>query len=308
MSLPIYPLSLSLFFSLLFCTCVMGATTWNQHNGGWDFTDSATVFPFFFSDKRGIKNTHIATWTDGWMDGKLDLPVPASSTPATSKEDYTHIRSFWLISPIQSTRSGSTLRPCTYLFFPFIWLTDYYILFLFFFIFDFRKKRENGHQNSPQSPSLPFFKIQTEPKSDEPRSSTSNRFTFAMRRFTCGWSYAIIQMSQTGRKTIVKIIWTRQTRAVGKKEKKKEKTLGKGNNWTTTWTSRWIINVDPNLKLECNIGCGIECYPPPPNTHTHENPLSGLNHDTIGRWQTGEAVNRNERKTKISLSTYNSTH
>jgi hypothetical protein len=27
MSLPIYPLSLSLFFSLLFCTCVMGATT-----------------------------------------------------------------------------------------------------------------------------------------------------------------------------------------------------------------------------------------------------------------------------------------
>jgi hypothetical protein len=67
MSLPIYPLSLSLFFSLLFCTCVMGATTWNQHNGGWDFTDSATVFPFFFSDKRGIKNTHIATWTDGWM-------------------------------------------------------------------------------------------------------------------------------------------------------------------------------------------------------------------------------------------------
>jgi hypothetical protein len=51
-------------------------------------------FSFFFSDKRGIKNTHIATWTDGWMDGKLDLPVPASSTPATSKEDYTHIRSF----------------------------------------------------------------------------------------------------------------------------------------------------------------------------------------------------------------------
>jgi hypothetical protein len=48
MSLPIYPLSLSLFFSLLFCTCVMGATTWNQHNGGWDFTDSATVFLFFF--------------------------------------------------------------------------------------------------------------------------------------------------------------------------------------------------------------------------------------------------------------------
>lgn len=85
-------LSLSLFFSLLFCTCVMGATTWNQHNGGWDFTDSATVFLFFFSDKRGIKNTHIATWTDGWMNGKLDLPVPASSTPATSKEDYTHIR------------------------------------------------------------------------------------------------------------------------------------------------------------------------------------------------------------------------
>jgi hypothetical protein len=77
------------------------------------------------------------------MDGKLDLPVPASSTPATSKEDYTHIRSFWLISPIQSTRSGSTLRPCTYLFFPF-YMTDW-LLDSFLFIFDFRKKRENGH-------------------------------------------------------------------------------------------------------------------------------------------------------------------
>jgi hypothetical protein len=148
------------------------------------------------------------------------------------------------------------------------WLLDSFLI-LFYIWF----QKETGERplkfSSISFP--PFFQIHRT-QSDEPRSSTSNKFSFAMRRSTCGWSYAIIQMSQTGRKTIVKIIWTRQTRAVGKKEKKKEKTLGKGNNWTTTWTSRWIINVDPNLKLECNIGCGIECYPPPP-IHTHTRTL-----------------------------------
>ena len=71
-------MSLTIFFSALFCTCTHvcvcvlkegGArATWNQHNGGWGISQTFPSFSFLDIIREG-NQIHIATRTNGWMDG-----------------------------------------------------------------------------------------------------------------------------------------------------------------------------------------------------------------------------------------------
>ena len=64
--------SLPCFVPVRMCVCVLkegGArATWNQHNGGWGISQTFPSFSFLDIIREG-NQIHIATRTNGWMDG-----------------------------------------------------------------------------------------------------------------------------------------------------------------------------------------------------------------------------------------------
>jgi len=192
------------------------------------------------------------------MDGKLDLRVPASSTPATSKEDYTHIRSFWLISPIQSTRSGSALLPCLSFLYMTDWLPDS-------FPFYFEREAGEGPSNFSSISSVWIH------GSQKWWTSFVHLNTFRSP-FPCADSPAddLTLLFKWERKQVVD-----NSRRIQLDKR------GSSKTWTENWEgkkgiigrpperSKWIINADPNLKTPDAIS-GMESNVTPPHTHTRE--------------------------------------
>jgi hypothetical protein len=178
--------SLPCFVPVRMCVCVKGGGESEQreinimavegfHRQGHRFLHF--LFGYY---TRGESNTH--SYTDGWMAGPLLIVVPASSsTPATSKEDYTHIRSFWLISPIQSTQSGSLAVSTWSSFFPLLfsfYMSDYstsfffLYLFIYFVFFLFPSKKEGEKWNRRRATHNLNFSYIFPFKCNEPRWST----------------------------------------------------------------------------------------------------------------------------------------